>query len=663
VPAVARRNKCGLCHQEGHTKPTCPNNPNRSTNTNRSASAISVTAPISGATPVSREKKRSRAEIDGGEDANDSESDNDEVNEHVVINVRDGGDDSDDDSDENEAENSSDNDGSKWSEVQIRGLDAIFQRENRQITHTATAEHTLPTWNNHSAAGGASNTPNGMGQTPEDYFSLFFTPGVIDTFVAQSNTYAIDTRRYKWRSLTNTEFKTFLAIVAYLGITKYADLDTAWHELYGSVHIKAHMTKWRFHEILRCWHYQSNALISRAERANKNKADPFWVVRGFLTHLNTQFGSMMNLGQKICIDESCFSFKGRHRARCYNPNKPAKWHFKAFCLNDSTTGYLHNFRMYSGKDEERPAGMAATEWPVHELTRDPVYHNKGHILATDNWYTSINIVKHLYSKGINFLGTVRANKKDLPKPYIYTKKGKAKKQRGEMSSVYQEMTLDDGTKVPVYFISWMDNKPVHLLSTSPTYKSIVERVSKELGVYQGKKNIDIPTTIIVYNSTMGGTDKFDQLISYYHTMVSSTRWPVRIFTQFFHASIVNAHILYKLNHPRITRNDVNFTLLSFTRSLIASMGTPLATITAETMPRGVKSSDPIRHQGTHMPMLLRRNRDNDGKQSDYRRHCKICNERVPSMCATCNIGLCFSTNRASALQGDSCWERWHNPAK
>ena len=42
-------------------------------------------------------------------------------------------------------------------------------------------------------------------------------------------------------------------------------------------------------------------------------------------------------GQLVDIDEMCIYFKGRHRCKCYDPNKTNKWHFKLFCWNDSKT--------------------------------------------------------------------------------------------------------------------------------------------------------------------------------------------------------------------------------------------------------------------------------------------------------------------------------------
>ena len=58
--------------------------------------------------------------------------------------------------------------------------------------------------------------------------------------------------------------------------------------------------------------------------------------------------------QTIAIDELTIAFKGRHNAKQCNKQKPHKLGFKNFALCDSNTGFLLPFKMYGGKDEDRP---------------------------------------------------------------------------------------------------------------------------------------------------------------------------------------------------------------------------------------------------------------------------------------------------------------------
>lgn len=122
----------------------------------------------------------------------------------------------------------------------------------------------------------------------------------------------------------------------------------------------------------------------------KLKDSPFWYVKSFVDLLSVKYKELYSLGLKIDIDEQCIAWKGRHSCKCYNPNKPEKWHFKLFALNCAATGYMHNVYLYEGSAEKRPRDVPATLFPIHRLfTPIELYANKGHIVATDNWYTSI----------------------------------------------------------------------------------------------------------------------------------------------------------------------------------------------------------------------------------------------------------------------------------
>lgn len=83
--------------------------------------------------------------------------------------------------------------------------------------------------------------------------------------------------------------------------------------------------------------------MPESERVAAKAADQFYLVARFVERMAEISRSYWRLDQFIDIDEISIYYKGRHKCRCYNPNKPEKWHFKAFCLNDGRTGYLWNY--------------------------------------------------------------------------------------------------------------------------------------------------------------------------------------------------------------------------------------------------------------------------------------------------------------------------------
>jgi len=95
----------------------------------------------------------------------------------------------------------------------------------------------------------------------------------------------------------------------------------------------------------------------------------------------------------------------------------------------------------------------------------------------------------------------------------------------------------------LYFTAWQDSKPVHMLSTFPSYKLPVRRRTNR-GNEWININVPRPTVIGVYNTGMGGTDKFDQLNSYYDSRLRTKKWQIRLYNHFLRAAVVNACILY-----------------------------------------------------------------------------------------------------------------------
>ena len=247
------------------------------------------------------------------------------------------------------------------------------------------------------------------------------------------------------------------------------------------------------------------------------------------------------------IDEQCIPFKGRHKCKCYNPKKPETFHFKAFGLNDAITGYLSNFYLYGGKAENRPADVPATLWPLKKLLLYAQYISKNHILATDNWYSSILAAE--FVKGTihaEYLGTIKVNKSHLPADGKFPKKGRNKKRRGEMKQMMAR--LSSHPNAWMYFVAWMDNNPVHLISTIPSHVRLINRsVETANGGYR-RMEFTQPSVIDLYNKSMGGTDLGDQLLSYYRSKLRAKSWIPRVLTHLLNASVINAYILYKSYH-------------------------------------------------------------------------------------------------------------------
>jgi hypothetical protein len=137
---------------------------------------------------------------------------------------------------------------------------------------------------------------------------------------------------------------------------------------------------------------------------------------------------------------------------------------------------------------------------------------------------------------------------------------------------HQDFSINDAngteTKHTLYFVSWMDNKPVHMLSTFATFLDFVDRVSKVAKRYVGRIQLVIPTVIKIYNKPMGGTDSMDQQLTYYKPRIKSRRWPVRVFLHFLQVSAYNSFVLHRQDKaPKMK-------FLQYIETLLSQMATP-----------------------------------------------------------------------------------------
>ena len=107
------------------------------------------------------------------------------------------------------------------------------------------------------------------------------------------------------------------------------------------------MSRDRFEQIFRCLHFTNvfpdGVAIPQEERQTRNKEEPFWLMGDFIKELAWNSMRYVIPSSRVSIDEMSVWFKGKHRCRCFNPNKPEKFHLKAFCLNDPETGYYYIF--------------------------------------------------------------------------------------------------------------------------------------------------------------------------------------------------------------------------------------------------------------------------------------------------------------------------------
>lgn len=227
--------------------------------------------------------------------------------------------------------------------------------------------------------------------------------------------------------------------------------------------------------------------------------------------------------QLCTVDEMLVGFRGRCKFRMYIKNKPNKYGIKVMFLCDARTHHLYNAFIYAGKDVSRanPKKPNVPTLDVLELTK-PIYNSNLNITG-DNWFSSMQLVEELSANGLTYLGTLRVNKREIPKDSLPS----ADKATG--SSLF-------GFTRDVTITYYVPKKR----------KAVVLSMHHDTAINgQSRK----PEMIEDYNAYKVGVDCLDQKVANYSVSRRSRRWPLTIFYALNNVSTVNSHVLYQHADP------------------------------------------------------------------------------------------------------------------
>ena len=261
------------------------------------------------------------------------------------------------------------------------------------------------------------------------------------------------------------------------------------------------------------------------EAEDTNVKDPLRKIRPILDLLQNSFRSCLHPHQKLVIDESLILFKGRLVFKQYIPTKRHGFGIKLFVLCDCKTGIILDFFVYIGTDVDfdTPSELEVSGGVVKKLM-DP-YLDKGHILYTDNWCTLLELSLYLQGRNTASCGTVRSNRKKMPK---FEQENKEKVQKFMFP--------------PLLAMKYKDKREVHLQST--VYEGKMVNTGKEH--WLTKEPILKPDIVIDYNINMRLVDKSDTQVGTIDSLRKSMKWYKKLFFHFMDLSLLNAHHLYIL---------------------------------------------------------------------------------------------------------------------
>jgi len=161
------------------------------------------------------------------------------------------------------------------------------------------------------------------------------------------------------------------------------------------------------------------------------------------------------------------------------------------------------------------------------MTLSENYLCSGRTICTDNFYTSVHLAHQLLDRDTHLIGTLRANRRGLPKSVTERK-----------LKVGEVVAGQDAKGVVV--MKWRHKRDVMLLSTKHDASVVCTGQDK-----RKKENVFKPQAVIDYNTSKQGIDLSDQMSSYHTCLRKTIRWHHKVAIEMlFGISVVNALTIY-----------------------------------------------------------------------------------------------------------------------
>lgn len=218
----------------------------------------------------------------------------------------------------------------------------------------------------------------------------------------------------------------------------------------------------------------------------------------------------------------------------------------------------------------------------------------------------------------------------------------------------------------IVLVKWYDNRPVTLASNFIGVGAVddVRRWDKRSRSFVMVRR---PEIVHRYNTSMGGVDKLDQLISLYRTFIKSRKWTLRMICHGVDFAVVNSWLEYKQDAVRSGMREKEMDdLLAFRLRIADSLvrankpaqpsrkrGRPSS---VELIPRDAPlvrrsakeiraNSDILADGMDHMP-------EYDTKKEATRCKRSSCSGKTHVYCDKCNVHYCF-------VPGRNCFKMEH----
>lgn len=257
-------------------------------------------------------------------------------------------------------------------------------------------------------------------EVTEKLFGKFINESMIKMIVHFTNI-EISVKRQKYEKevsfifdTNEEEIKVFIGLLLLAGVYRSAheNVQDLWStDGSGREIFRAVMPKRRFQFLI--------SAIRFDDRRDRDKNDKFSTFRDMFEFFTDNCRKNYVLSENVTIDEMLRGFSGRCGFRQYMPKKPAKYGLKIFIICDSANSYMYNAEVYLGKQPNQPRNANLGQNIVERLTTS--LRHSGRNITCDNWFTSFGLADNLFSRKLTIVGTIKSNKKEIPKSFTNPK--------------------------------------------------------------------------------------------------------------------------------------------------------------------------------------------------------------------------------------------------
>jgi hypothetical protein len=329
------------------------------------------------------------------------------------------------------------------------------------------------------------------------------------------------------------ELRAFLGLMYLRGVLHLRNFeeDRLWSKLPGLEYFSLTMSRNRYREVKSMLRFDKKS--KRSQRLLDKK---FALMGEIIDRFQTNSQRAYSPEFSLTVDEQLFPCKSRCKYTQYMPNKPDKYGIKFWLLAELESKYCLAISPYCGADDSRVESLG-THVVLNLMTP---YLGKGYNVCCDNFFTNIVLAEKLANNGTSIVGTVRANRREIPI-------GKANLSIHE--SEFFETSMEKGNVANLVRYQTKKHKSVLLLSTMHRGCAVMSNTKMK------------PASIEFYNSNKCGVDLLDSMARMHSTKSPMRRWPMAVWCNILDLAGVNAWILFsKETGRKISRWDFIHTL-------------------------------------------------------------------------------------------------------